>query len=284
VVSQVIIRDVVTQSQYGEVEELQKEVWGFDDRDVVPVTQLIAAKATGGVLLGAYEGPTMIGFVYGFVGYEDGSPVIHSHMLGVKPAHRGENIGFRLKMAQREQTLARGIRIITWTFDPLQSLNAHLNIEKLGVLAVAYKINFYGETSSSLHRNIGTDRLWARWELDSDRVRRCLSRPRESRTAFDDNSYLVRCDSHGMPLCCDLELREQRYLVVEIPGNIGALQQNSPDCASQWRASTREAFLKAFDAGFLVTRFRRSSGPVGVLGAYILTPARSNHSSTRSSD
>lgn len=269
---QVFIRDVETHSDYRKVEELQKEVWEFDDRDIVPMTQMIAAKETGGVVLGAYDGSKMIGFVYGFVGHENGCLVIHSHMLAVKRTFRGGNVGFLLKLAQRDRALAQGIKVVTWTFDPLQSLNAHLNIEKLGVVAVEYKIDFYGETSSSLHRDIGTDRLWAKWELESDRVKQRIEGRTVSRPDVENSARLVRCGMDGRPLRCDPEIRNDRYLVVEIPGDIGALQENQPECAALWRKSTREALLQAFDAGFFVTGFRRLPGPSGPLGAYILTP------------
>src|SRR5436309_15587863 len=103
-------------------EELQKEVWGIEDRDVTPLTQLVAARAVGGQLIGGYDGDALIGFVYGFVGLEHGRTTHHSHMLAVKAAYRNQQVGFKLKLAQRERVLAQGITCITWTFDPLQSL------------------------------------------------------------------------------------------------------------------------------------------------------------------
>src|SRR5436853_2757225 len=95
-------------------------------------------------------------------------------MLSVKSAYRNFNLGYKLKLAQRERVLAQGIDRITWTFDPLQSLNAYFNFRKLGVIADAYKINFYGEATSSFLHQIGTDRLWVTWLLDSERVRERL--------------------------------------------------------------------------------------------------------------
>ena len=152
------------------VEELQREVWGVPDLDVVPLSQLVAAKAAGGVLLGAFDGEALVGFVYGFVGYEHGRAAHHSHMLAVRPAYRNFDLGRRLKLAQRERVLAQGIDLMTWTFDPLQSLNAYFNFNKLGVVSDRYFVNFYGEDAASfLHRN-GTDRLWVTWLLASRRV------------------------------------------------------------------------------------------------------------------
>src|SRR5207248_3362955 len=147
---------------------------GSDDLDVVPLTMLVATREVGAVLVGAYDGASLVGFVYGFPGYENGRLVHHSHMLAVKSDYRNFNLGYKLKLAQRERVLAQGINRITWTFDPLQSLNAYFNFGKLGVLADTYKINFYGEATSSFLHQIGTDRLWVTWSLDSPRVRERL--------------------------------------------------------------------------------------------------------------
>src|SRR5208337_2468443 len=104
--------------------ELQKEVWGFENRDLIPLVQLVAANQAGGMVIGAFDGDTLVGFAYGFLGCVAGSLALHSEMLAVKPGYRNLGIGYKLKLAQRERALAQGIiRRITWTFDPLQSLN-----------------------------------------------------------------------------------------------------------------------------------------------------------------
>ncbi|HET9478404.1 MAG TPA: hypothetical protein VFO72_03605, partial [Pyrinomonadaceae bacterium] len=131
--SNVSIRQIESFSELRAVEEMQKEVWGIPDLDVVPLTHLVAAKAAGGVLLGAFEREMLVGFVYGFVAEEEGEMAHHSHLLAVKHDYRNLNLGYKLKLAQREEVLAQGINVITWTFDPLQSLNAYFNFTKLGV-------------------------------------------------------------------------------------------------------------------------------------------------------
>ena len=158
----IIIRDIEMISEMREVESLQKEVWACDDRDLVPLTMLAASKEVGAILVGAFDGSSLVGFAYSFVGFENGVSVQHSHILAVRPSHRNFKLGYKLKLAQRERALGQGITKMTWTFDPLQSLNAHFNFSKVGVLADEYKINFYGEeTSSFLHQiGTGTDRLW----------------------------------------------------------------------------------------------------------------------------
>src|SRR5438132_7750995 len=114
-----------------EAETLQKDVWKSNDLDVVPLTMLVASREVGAVLIGAYDESKLVGFVYGFPAYENGQVTHHSHMLAVRPAYRNSNLGYQLKLAQRERVLAQGINRITWTFDPLQSLNAYFNFKKL---------------------------------------------------------------------------------------------------------------------------------------------------------
>ncbi len=171
----IYIRKVEDLSEFRAAELLQKEVWGSGDLDVVPCTEMIAVRDVGGAVIGAFDRAenreSLVGFVYGFVGLEAGQLTIHSHLAAVKPSYRGLNLGYRLKLAQRELALSQGIDRITWTFDPLQSLNAHFNFRKLGVVADQYKINYYGEEPSALLRAIETDRLWVSWWLNSDRVK-----------------------------------------------------------------------------------------------------------------
>ena len=158
------IRDIRGPQELRAVEDLQKEVWRCDDREILPSIHMIAAREVGAILLGAFDGSDLVGFVYGFPGFEGEHRVIHSDMLAVRNAYRDRGLGSALKRAQREQALAQGIDRITWTFDPLQSRNAYVNFVHLGVIADRYLRDFYGETSSPLHAN-GTDRLWVTWHL-----------------------------------------------------------------------------------------------------------------------
>ena len=121
------VRDVESDGEFHTIEDIQKEAWGFNDLDTVPAATLMATHHAGGVTLGAFDGGTMIGFAYGFAAYEEGRTSIHSHMLAVRPSYRNCQAGFYLKLAQRERVLEKGLDEITWTYDPLQSLNAHLN-------------------------------------------------------------------------------------------------------------------------------------------------------------
>lgn len=138
------IRGLASFDDLRQVEAVEKEVWGVADRDVVPLPLAIATKEAGNLWLGAFDGPHLAGFAFAFLGLEEGRLTLHSHLLAVRGPYRDLNLGYKLKLAQRERALALGIQKITWTFDPLQSKNAHLNFAKLGVVSDRYKPDFYG--------------------------------------------------------------------------------------------------------------------------------------------
>jgi predicted GNAT superfamily acetyltransferase len=244
----------------------------MNDRDITPATHLVAVKEAGGHLIGAFDGDTMVGFVYGFPGLDHGQAVHHSHLLAVKPAYRNDDVGFRLKVAQRAAALAQGVRRVTWTFDPLQSANAYFNFHKLGATSDSYRIDFYGAgTSSFLHR-AGTDRLWLTWELDSERVRRRLEGGAPAESLPGNAPFLVRLGPDGSPGELDLAagLAGERALI-EIPGDINRLGSEHPERTGQWREVTRRAFGAALGAGFVVDDFEKGTRGGQRTGVYVLT-------------
>ncbi|GBC77940.1 hypothetical protein HRbin08_01426 [bacterium HR08] len=261
----IVIREVQGLAELRAVEQLQRDVWGFADLDIVPSTHLRAAQEVGGILLGAFEGERMVGFVYGFIGLEHGRLTVHSHMLAVRPEYQGHNVGFLLKRAQRERALARGIRRITWTFDPLQARNAHFNFAKLGVYADRYEVDFYGEASSSvLHQGLGTDRLWVTWPIASARVVERLERVERGARAQPPELWrqwpIVNpaAAPSGAPVERELEaVLSGAPFLVEIPLDINALKRRDLETARRWRQSVQRAFLRAFAAGYIAEEFFR---------------------------
>jgi len=191
----------------------------------------------------------MVGFVYGFLGLEHKRLVMHSHMAAVKRAYRSYGVGYQLKLAQRDRALAKGITRITWTYDPLQALNAHFNFNKVGVVSDRYLIDFYGEATSSFLHQLGTDRLLASWRLDRDRV----SPPASS-------APLLSSGVDGRPHRPE-ETRalKQESLSIQIPHDIGRLQQEDIKLALEWRQATRSAFTQSLAAGFTVVSFDRAT-------------------------
>lgn len=246
----IVIRDIETMAEMHAVEELQREIWGVSDLDILPALALRPQREVGAILMGAFAEGRMIGFVFGFPGILNGETIIHSDMLGVSSAYRSQNLGYLLKCAQREAALALGVKRITWTFDPLQSRNAHLNFGKLGVIADRYFVNYYGETSSFLHRS-GTDRLWVSWLLDSDRVVSKLEQKPQPNPDFNLPA-LVRVGENGEPVVNDAAGNE---LLIEIPG------EANPEV---WREPARAAFTNALDAGYVVSDFFVTARKTGV--------------------
>lgn len=281
---QIAIRDLKTIEELQQLRAVETEVWGMADEDAIPLTLAIASKAAGNIFLGAFakeksqrdkpEKEKLVGFAFGFLGREHGVTTIHSHMLAVLDAYRHLDLGARLKHAQRERALAMGIREITWTFDPLQSRNAHFNFAKLGVVSETYKVDFYGpETSSVLHRN-GTDRLWVRWLLESRRVRERIAAKSGRSEALDALRLLaplVRFDGKGRPVRAELgEALARERVSIEIPGDILAVEKADLGLAREWREATRWAFRESLRAGFFVSDFCRSVRGQQGPGAYLL--------------
>jgi predicted GNAT superfamily acetyltransferase len=270
----ITIRDIERISEMREVESLQKEVWQCDDRDIAPYTILAATREVGAILVGAFDQSSLVGFAYSLIGREHERLVQHSHMLAVKPSYRNLDLGYKLKLAQRDRALAQDINRMTWTFDPLQSLNAHFNFAKLGVIADAYKINFYGEATSSVLHQIGTDRLWVTWHLDSDRVKgRIHINNRSSVSIPEDENIgcLIRVGPDQSPeKAGSLTGPYREYLSIEIPGDINALQIQSPELAASWREATRWAFTEAISAGYKIEDFHSAARNDHSVGVYLL--------------
>ena len=264
------IRNLESIEELRQVPQVEKEVWAVDDRDTIPVLLLIAAKEAGSILLGAFDDRRLIGFSCGFPGLEHGELTIHSHMTAVLPAYRNFNLGYQLKLAQRERALALGIHKITWTFDPLQSRNAHFNFAKLGVVAEQYKVDFYGrESTSVLHQN-GTDRLWVMWQLDSERVRQRLTSGAGSPHSSALNLFLVRCGERRQPVRAKIDCAAcAREVGIQIPPDISSLSENDSALAWEWRLATRHAFQECLSRGFLVSDFLRAGSP-DKPGTYLL--------------
>ena len=263
----IVIRDIVDLAEMRELEDLQKEIWGVADREVFPALAFRPITAVGGVLMGAFVAGRMAGFVFGFLGLENGHVILHSDMLAVRPEYRSQGIGYKLKVAQRERALEKGIERITWTFDPLQLVNASLNFSRLGVVSNRYLVNFYGETTSFLH-STGTDRLWLTWQLNSERVKARLKEPTTAidLSDFDQASMLVQVAQDEKPLV-GTDVSFSGNIVIEIPHNINSL---APDLKVRWREATRQAFLNALDNGYVVEDFCRIQRGEKNIGRYLL--------------
>jgi predicted GNAT superfamily acetyltransferase len=234
--------------------EIQLAVWGYSDGDVIPKRVFIVARAIGGQVIGAWAGRELVGFAMALPGYRDGRAYLHSHMLAVLPEYRNAGLGRRLKLAQRDDALARGIEHMEWTFDPLEIKNAHLNIARLGAIARRYLPDFYGQSSSSLQAGLPSDRLVAEWWLNSDRVRRIL----EEEPAAQPHT--------------DSQPSDRVHERIEVPRAVSEWKQNPQQrkLAEQLQSSNRIALQAAFAQGLSVIGYERTAAGDG---CFLLGPA-----------
>lgn len=267
------IRPFATTAEYRECVDLQEDTWGRGFSERVAPAILKVSQILGGVSSGAYDAQgRLVGFVFGMTGQRDGEVVHWSDMLAVRPEARDSGLGRRLKAYQRQEVLGRGVEKMFWTFDPLQARNAHLNLNKLGIVVREYAENMYGDTDSPLHRGIGTDRFIALWLLSSARVSERLKGVTPEEPDSKCPMSLTTSDEgqgHPRPGDPDLSLGTETVGVV-IPSDIGAVMDDDLTLAVEWRQATRSSFRHYLSHGYEVTGFRR--GPT--LSMYSLTPIK----------
>jgi predicted GNAT superfamily acetyltransferase len=224
---------------------LQREVWGFQDVELVPKRVFVVAQKIGGHALGAFDDGQLVGFALAIPGRKpSGAPYLHSHMVGVAESHRNQGVGRQLKWAQRQDALGRKFDLMEWTFDPLQLKNASFNLQKLGAVIRRYVLNQYGITTSHLQGGLPTDRCVAEWWMNSDRVQ-------------------VAESGQKLSLPQDSEIKAK----VAVPLDILEIRSTDFERAKQCQSQISEQFLENFDRGLAVTGFQRTDTE----GIYLFT-------------
>ncbi|MFN7946443.1 MAG: GNAT family N-acetyltransferase [Blastocatellia bacterium] len=227
------IRQCRTLPEFSACLEMQKEVWQFSDLDVTPLRSFVITLHSGGFTLGAFDGvDKLLGFAHALAAFDQRRrPYFYSHMLAVTLPLQNAGIGAKLKLAQRDYAIAHGLPLMTWTFDPLQSRNAYLNIVKLGGVVRQYKANYYGnESSSTLHAGLDTDRLMVEWWTGSEHVARALD---------------------------GLSRTDEPVAAVEVPFDIQQIKDREMKEAQRWQLEVRTAFQHHLAAGLYCAGFER---------------------------
>ncbi len=249
-------------ADYKTCEDIQREVWHSQDIDIIPVPLLLVVNRTGGIILGAYNSlGDLIGFVFSILGSLNGMPAQHSHMLAVRMAYRNFDVGFKLKLAQRKETLKRKITLITSSFDPMQPLHAYFTLGKLGEWADTYEENFCGETTSLPDRGLPTDRILTCWNLDSNAViRRLETGPlrhdfRKELKQRQVINQLVEVapglmNSSPVKLNCTAD-----QFLFEVPYNLPEIKSRDLGIALEWQGKMRQVFRHYFKKDFVATDF-----------------------------
>lgn len=257
------IRPFESIDEFQDCVKFQGDTWGGHFTERVPVAILKVSQRLEGVAAGAYDSNgQLVGFVFGMTGVQKGEVVHWSDMLAVRPELRNSGLGLRLKSYQRSELLGRGIRKMHWTFDPLESKNAYLNLIKLGATSREYVKDIYGQTDSPLHSGIGTDRLVTTWIMDSERTTSRMldpSKHSEGHQGYNDypSVFEVRGSNDSVqPMAADLSVAGEGVLV-PIPQSIQQLKQTSLDLAIEWRVAVRNALTTYIDRGYEVRELLR---------------------------
>lgn len=254
--SSIEIRTLATHDELRQCVELQRDTWGDDFTDLVPVSILKVAQRIGGVAVGGFdERGTLVGFVFGLTGIERGRIVHWSDMLAVKPEARNVGLGRRLKEYQRQVVRELGAAVIYWTYDPLVARNAHLNFNRLGVRLAEYVVDMYGITDSPLHGGMPTDRLIVAWpthdiEIDerlADSARALGSGDCEHAPIATPEWIAGVAGATILPHC----------VRVEIPAHAERMFLDAPGDAAAWRLSVRHGVQWGLSAGYTITAFAR---------------------------
>jgi len=269
------------------VEDLQRAVWPDSETDIVPLHMLITAVHNGGFVLGAFAEEKMIGFTFGFPGLEetpDGPRPKHcSHMMGVHPDHRDCGAGFALKRAQWQMVRRQGLDHITWTYDPLLSRNAYLNIAKLGAVSTTYRRSEYGEMRDGLNAGLPSDRFQVDWWINTRRVETRLGKHPRPTLKLDHVTRSGLRPFYSFPSLTDGLPRppehvppfEDLLLFAETPVDFFALKLKDFSLARDWRFFTRELFETAFAKNYIITDFIFDKNEGDPRGLYVLTHGES---------
>lgn len=257
----IIIKPANADTDFDAIMHISAAAWGSGLDDSVPSHTLRALASNKGTVLMAWEGEKPIGFCYSFLSFE-GSSIQnatfyhYSHQAGILPQYLGHQVGEKLKWAQRTAVLAQGVEQIRWTFDPLQTLNANLNMRKLGATCVTYKQNYYGKMDDELNKGLPTDRFHVDWWIGSDWVQRHankkyqspdLNQLRQQNGAFINE---VAVKNGRLQPQHTITTNWPNILIMTIPNNFRQLHQEDLPLALAWRFHTRELFEQAFGLGY----------------------------------
>ncbi len=268
-ISDIVIRPLQDIDECRAAENLQGAVWPGDDILIVPAHVLLTAAHNGGVVLGAWDDEELVGFVFGFLGAQQDGDEEHlsaalkhcSHMLAVLPTYRNRHIGLNLKWAQRQAVLAQGLDHVTWTYDPLEARNAHLNINRLGAVCRTYLPNLYGAMQDVLNKGLPSDRFQVDWWIASSRVGERQTTTPSPPTDLNEFSILnpsLPDPERGLPLPAESDYPSiPPRPLVEIPADFQGLKRADSALALAWRLQTRELFASLFRQGYQVETFIR---------------------------
>jgi predicted GNAT superfamily acetyltransferase len=232
----------------------EREIWQVGaGPGTVPPDLLFVLARHGGLVLGAWAGAELAGILFGFLGRTAGRLQHCSHLMGVRPAYRGRGVATALKWAQREAVLAQGLQLVTWTYDPLETPNAYLNLHTLGAICRTYYPNYYGAMPDGLNAGLPSDRFAVEWRLDSTRVAARVRHPPLAPPVLPPpiNAPRRAASPGDWPQPGPWGLPVAATVAVAVPADFQALRADDPALALAWRLHAREIFPALFAAGYI---------------------------------
>jgi predicted GNAT superfamily acetyltransferase len=252
--SGIAIRPLTTIAEMHQFEAAEREIWAVPGVvKVYPEPELLLTVAhNGGLVLGAWDGDTLAGILFGFLGQAPGGPLKHcSHLMGVRPAYRGRGIGQALKWAQRAAVRAQGLDLITWTYDPLETPNARLNLHDLGAVCRIYHPNLYGAMPDGLNAGLSSDRFEVAWWLNAPGVQaRAAGIPPPWPAEMTIRNPPVPAPG-GWPRPGTWAPPADDLVAVAVPADFQGLRRADPALALAWRFHTRVVFEALFAGGYV---------------------------------
>lgn len=251
----ILIRKLITIEEMEQVRQLEATIWGVEDS--IPTHQTLTAAKNGGLVLGAYFNGRLIGFQYSFPGFDGINTYLCSHMLGIDQSFRNQGIGKLLKMAQRDEALKIGYKLITWTYDPLETVNGYLNIAKLGGVCSTYLENCYGNMKDLLNSGISSDRFLVEWHIE--KIKNNNAHSFEPSDIIKNSLIQWENDNEGLPIpILTPFIKNDDTISVAVPKDFRTIRENNLKNANEWRIITRNVFNKLFSMGWKVVAFYKN--------------------------
>lgn len=240
----IALRELTTIKELEQMEKIEQDVWSMPP---LPIHQTLTAIKNGGIIIGAFEDDKIIGFSYAFTGFKDGQTYLCSHMLGIEENYRSKKIGEQMKKKQQEIAIRKGYTEIHWTYDPLETRNAYLNLTKLKGICSVYMENAYGEMKDGLNKGLPSDRFEVHWHISSEHVTEVVTENYDNATPLNEVSF-----DDNIPVCTMFQSRHfsAEAYSLEVPKDFQHVKARNRDIAMDWRMTTRNIFQELFAAGY----------------------------------
>lgn len=258
----ITLKPLTMVNELKEVQKLERMIW---NEEPIPTHQTLTVVKNGGIVLGAYDENQMVGFLYSFPGFRDQQCYLCSHTMGIHPGYQKQKIGEQLKRRQYQLALKAGYTSIVWTFDPLLSVNAYLNLHKLRAVATCFIENYYGNMEDALNQGLPSDRFLVNWQVTTGALTNSFEQPDKVTNNNQNIIFETKTNDDGFPVIVadpKVSLSDRDDWLVPIPVDFQQMKLADDQLARDWRMKTRDVFLRLFNEGFVASDLMRTPDSV----------------------